>query len=70
MAKSQNRKTVAEMSEVEKSLLGAIEMLVKIKNGNTFNAVEYIERLQRYQQNLLKAQPQLENDPYFSAFMK
>lgn len=36
------------------ALTGAIEMLTTIKNGGNFNAIDYIERLQAFEQALAR----------------
>ena len=56
------------MNDTEKALLGAIEMLHKIANGEIFFALEYQNRLNHYKEILLTAQPELKNDPYFNQF--
>jgi hypothetical protein len=56
------------MTDMEKALLGAIEMLDKIAHQESFNVIEYHERMNRYKATMLKAQPALKADPYFKKF--
>ena len=61
-------KTVVEMSPQMKALVGACEMLHKIRNGEQFRVVEFETRLIQYKRAAVAAHPGLEKDPYFGQF--
>lgn len=56
------------MTDLEKALLGAIEMLQRIQDGKNFSAIEYVSRLQTYKKAMIAAHPELKGDPYYAAF--
>lgn len=63
-------KISAAETTVPLALLGAIEMLSRIAKGESFGAIEYFERLARYENALLRLNPQWKKDPYYGKFFK
>lgn len=57
------------MTETEMCLLGAIEILDRISKQDSFKAIEYHTRLQRYRDAITGAHPDLKNDPYWKRFL-
>jgi hypothetical protein len=58
------------MNEQTKALVGAIEMLQLIGEGQNFSSIEFFERLGRYKDAALAVQPNLTEDPYFKRFFQ
>jgi hypothetical protein len=54
-----------KLTEQQRALVGAIDMLHRIAHGETFTALEYQARLADYKRIAATAVPELEQDAYY-----